>query len=200
MSECSCSIAFAPCETHRATLESGEETVNITVRFDDKYSRFAGNAHRVNLERVQRIHLGVDSEPMEFSESTLATMLQDMADERPFETEAFVLRAVANALRGEDDHHKLVLRQRKRGAWKSPADDLVRHRQQVAWILRLGRLEAQGWQTDAAVHRIAETTGKSVSRVYAGIAEERHWQRELRAMSSLMRKQKRNRSTPKTIV
>ena len=31
--------------------------------------------HRVGLERVQRIHLGIDTEPMEFSTETLADML-----------------------------------------------------------------------------------------------------------------------------
>ena len=107
-----------PCENHRANLISGEETAHISIRYDDRYSRFVGNKYRVDLERVQRIQLGIDSEPMEFSEVTIADMLQEVADERHFETEAFVLRALANALRGDDDHHHLVLKQNRPGKWQ----------------------------------------------------------------------------------
>ena len=83
MSECSCLIQFEPCEAHKESLQSGDESVHISVEFHTKNSRFKGNNHRVNLERVQRIELGIDNELMEFSEGTIAEMFQQMADERP---------------------------------------------------------------------------------------------------------------------
>lgn len=142
---------------------------------------FSLNNHNVDLERVQRCHLGLDDEVMEFSERSIALMLQDLADELRYGHEAFVLRAVANALVGIDPHHRLTLKQIRPGRWDSPADSRARHRQHLAWIVRLHRMQEKGWQTDAAIHQIAHTTGKSVSRVYAGIAEERRWQDVLRA-------------------
>ena len=135
--------------------------------------------HGVSLERVQRIHLGIDAEPMAFSEETLASMIADIA-EQCGDDEAFVLHAVVRALRGEDDHHRLTLRQSRRGRWQSPTEDRVKHRQHLAWVIRLDRMKARGWPTEAAIHQIAQTTGKSVSKVYAGIAEEERYQRWLR--------------------
>lgn len=173
--ECGCKfhIAHDPCEQHRKAIEAGEERAHITIQFRDKHSDWPANRHGVNLERVQRLHLGLEDEPMAFDEESLADMLQSLADADPRGRAAFVLTALANALRGKDDHHRLRLHQSKRGKWLSPSDRVARHRQHCAWILRLHRLQRQGWQTDAAIHRIAETTGNSVSRIYAGIAEER---------------------------
>ncbi|MGV3555422.1 MAG: hypothetical protein ACO1OD_09210 [Croceibacterium sp.] len=175
-SDCGCEILFLPCEAHKATLESGDETVHIEVEFASKYTRVNASNHRVDLERTQRIRLGLDDEPMEFNETTLADMIQGVVDEDPYRSEAFLLRALANALRGDDAHHRLQLRQKRRGRWESPADSRAKHRQHLAWIVRLHRLKASGWQTDAAVHRIAETPGNSVSTIYAGMAEEQTWQ------------------------
>lgn len=180
--ECGCRfhISHDPCEHHGQSLAAGDERVHVTLEFRTKYSHWPGNRHKVNLERVQRLHLGLDQEPMAFNEGTLADMVQAIADADPTGDAAFVLAALANALRGDDEHHRLRLQQAKRGKWQSPSDGVARHRQHCAWILRLDRLQRQGWQTDAAIHRIAETTGNSVSRVYAGIAEEREWQELLR--------------------
>lgn len=197
--ECGCRfhISLDPCAQHLQSLAAGDERVHATIEFRTKYSHWPGNRHKVNLERVQRLHMGLDQEPMAFDEDTLADMLQGLADADPTGDAAFALAALANALRGEDDHHRLRLQQVKRGKWQSPSDGVARHRQHCAWILRLDRLQQQGWQTDAAVHRIAETTGNSVSRIYAGIAEEREWQKLLRTsprFHSDMAKLKRSRA------
>lgn len=177
-SECGCEfhVSHGPCEHHRQSLAAGDERVHVTVEFRDQYSHWPGNRHKVDLERVQRLQMDLGQERMTFDEYTLADMLQTIADANPEGEAAFVLAALANALRGEDDYHRLRLHQIKRGKRQSPSDGLVRHRQHCAWIVRLHRLQLQGWQTDAAIHRIAETTGNSVSRIYAGIAEEREWQ------------------------
>ena len=169
MSECGCSIVLSPCEAHQATLDSGEETVHITVQFDDKYSRFKGNNHGVDLERVQRIELGIDGELMEFSEGTIADMLQKMSDERPFESEAFVLRALANALRGEDDHHRLILQHKKRGKFLSPTETEARHYQDISWLHTLANREKMGDKTEAGIAFIAEHWNVSRASVFAGI-------------------------------
>lgn len=180
--ECGCvfHIEHEPCDHHRRTIEAGEEHTRISIEFHTKHSDWPANRHKVSLERVQRLQLGLDDEPMAFDEESLADMLQSLADADPRGRAAFVLTALANALRGEDDHHRLRLHQAKRGKWQSPSDRVARHRQHCAWFVRLHRLQREGWQTDAAIHRIAETTGNSVARVYAGIAEERAWQEVLR--------------------
>lgn len=136
---------------------------------------FSYRRHGVNLERVQRIHLGIDAAPMDFNEATLASMIEDVA-EHCDDDAAFILHAFARALKGEDDHHKLTLRQSRRGRWQSPTERRAKHRQHLAWILRLDRMKARGWPTEAAIHQIARTTGNSVSKVYAGIAEEERYQ------------------------
>lgn len=178
--ECGCEVFLAPCEAHQKELETGDLNADLQLRYDGKYSRFNGSRHNVNLERVQRIHLDIDTEHMEFDEMSLANMLQEMADARPFEIEAFVLRALANALAGTDPHHQLRLRQVNRGKWQSPSAQHARKRQNLAWLFRLDRLQQQGWQVDAAIHRIAETTGHSPSHVYSRIKEERAWQSDMK--------------------
>ncbi len=141
------------------------------------------NRHRVGLERVQRCHLDIDCEPMEFSEFTIAAMLQDLADGWPETHFAFVMRGLANALRGEDDNHKLILKRAKQGKWRSPADREIQSRRHIAWTLRVERLQKQGWPKDAAVHRIAETTSFSVATIYAGLAERDAFARVARSIA-----------------
>lgn len=171
--ECGCrfDIYLEPCEHHLKAREAGDGRYHITIDWRDKYDDWHQNRHKVNLERVQRIYLGLEDEQMPFDEASLADMLQGIADDNPTGEAAFVLAAFANALRGEDEYHRLSLRQVKKGNWQSPSKQHAKRRQQLAWIVRLERLQREGWQTDAAIHRIAETTGKSVSAIYAGIAE-----------------------------
>lgn len=144
------------------------------------------NKHKVDLERVQRCHLELDDEPMQFDEQTLASMLQDLADESPFGHEAFVLRAFARALRGEDEHHKLVLRQTKKGRWKSPAERTAKIVQQATWLVAVHTLESEGWQTDAAVHQVAQDNGVSVSTIYAGLSEHAKWKSHMTELSQIL--------------
>lgn len=156
--------------------------LEILARLDS----YPMNEHRVDLERVQRCHLELDDEPMRFDELTVAAMLQDLADESPFGHEAFVLRGVARALRGEDEHHKLVLRQTKKGKWESPADRSAKMIQHVSWLLEVDALESEGWQTDAAVHQVAAKYGQGVSTIYAGIKEHRDWQAHMKELGLLL--------------
>ncbi|WP_149036465.1 hypothetical protein [Aurantiacibacter atlanticus] len=176
------------------------EFLHLDLSVCDKHSFAPMHRHNVDLERVQRCHLGNDEEPMEFDENSIAQMLQKIADDLRWRPGAFELRALANALRGEDAHHKLILKQAQRGTWRSPSDEHSRRRQEIAWIVRLGRLEKQGWQTDAAIHRIAETTGNSVSSVYARIAGQRKWQIDMveatKSVSTLGKLGKSKRDSP----
>lgn len=162
--------------------KDGEELSDEVKNRLQELDNMPFNRHSVNLERVQRIHLDIDDEQMTFDEQSIAHMLQELADEERYGHVAFVLAAVANALRGDDDHHKLILRQTKRGKWESPSENTTKIRQHLAWVIRLERLKAQGWQTDAAVHRIAETTGKSVAKIYAGISENKEMQEIYRSL------------------
>lgn len=197
--ECGCEVLTKLCEQHERELAKDEKRLHVEVEFADKYDRWAANNHRVDLERVQRCHLGLDNEEMSFDEKSLANMLQELADNSPSHASTFAVRAIANALRGDDEHHALRLVQKKRGKWKSPAHDRTRHRQHLAWIWRLERLQEQGWGKEAAVHRIAETTGKSVATIYAGIAEERHWQQSMRELSLEIKRMKANREKQKSL-
>lgn len=189
--ECGCTVTYEPCEHHREQCVQNDETPHLELSFKGKHSHWKANKHRVDLERVQRIHLDIDQEPMEFSEESLAQMLQTLADERPTEHSAFVLHAVANALRGEDENHRLFLKQTKRGTWNSPSDEHARRRQTLAWLVRLDRLRNEGWQIDAAIHRIAETTGNSVSTVYARISAERAFQDDIQSFVKSLGKLKK---------
>jgi hypothetical protein len=141
-----------------------EMTEEERLDFDDRLVR----NHIVDLERVQRIHLGVDSEPMEFTADTIADMVQDIAD-NSFTHEAFTLHAIARALRGLDDHHILVLRQKKRGKWESPTEHEKKHNREMSWLWTLGAWEHDGMKTEAAVARIAELANVSRATVFQGI-------------------------------
>lgn len=124
--------------------------------------------HHVNLERVQRIHLDIEDEPMEFSAETIAQMLEDIA-EKCFEHEAFLIRGIINALIGEDHNHLLVLKHKRRGKFVSPTESSARHNRQRAMLYHLAELERQGVKTEAAVAELASLTGLSRASVFAEI-------------------------------
>lgn len=124
--------------------------------------------HKVELERVQRIHLGLDGEPMPFDAATIADMLQEVAD-RCDEDEAFTLRAVVNALRGEDDNHVLVLKRKMRGRYIPPDEHEAAHNRRDMWLAWLAHLEKSGMKTEAAVAAIAENQKVSRATVFSEI-------------------------------
>jgi hypothetical protein len=126
--------------------------------------------HAVNLERVQRIHLGLDAEAMEFSEKTVSDMIQEIA-EHCDEHEAFKLHALVRALRGQDEHHQLVLKQKKPGKWVSPTESDAKFTRRLNWLWTLGNFEREGIKTEAAVARIAELDDTSRAAVFAGVKE-----------------------------
>ncbi|CCA93378.1 hypothetical protein [Novosphingobium sp. PP1Y] len=126
--------------------------------------------HRVNLERVQRIHQDIDTEPMEFSADSIAKMLDEIADQSDCNV-AFTLQAVSRALRGQDDHHVLILKQKKRGKFVSPTEHDNHHCRIMSWLHTLAMHEQDGVKTEAAVALIAENWGVSRASVFAGIKE-----------------------------
>lgn len=126
--------------------------------------------HSINLERIQRIHLGIDSEPMEFSANTIADMLQQVADECD-EDSAFTIHAVVNALRGLDEHHVLQLKRKRRGRFVSPTEREEQTNRNLSWLHSLAKLEAEGMQTEAAIAKISDVWKVSRAAVYAGIAK-----------------------------
>lgn len=138
------------------------------TRLGRKFGSISLREHRVGIERVQRIHLGIDSEPMDFNEQTLANMIQDVADECD-EDSAFTLHAVARALRGEDDDHHLVLRQNRPGKWQSPTEFEEKASQEMSWLWTLAALERQGTKTEAAIAKIAQLSNVSRATVFAGV-------------------------------
>lgn len=125
------------------------------------------------LEDVLRIHfdlsLGLyEAEPMEFSAETIAAMLQDVAD-RVSVANAMVIHAVVRALRGEDQHHRLELRQVKPGKHKFAHDRAADRQQNQTWLERLAACEREGVKTEAAIASIAAEWGVSRASVFAGI-------------------------------
>lgn len=126
--------------------------------------------HYVDLERVQRIHLDLDDEPMEFSAETIAAMVQDVADNCN-EHEAFILHAVANALSGKDEHHVLLLQQNKRGRFVSPHEHRVTHIRNQHWLHWLAAMENDGVKTESAITEIARRFGVSRATVFSGIRQ-----------------------------
>lgn len=126
--------------------------------------------HSVNLERVQRIHLGIDCEPMGFNAESIAAMLQKVADSCDA-NEAFVIHAVARALLGLDQHHRLELKQQKPGQFKSPTKHEEHSAKLDSWLRQLAALEESGVKTESAVAEIAAEWSVSRAAVFAGIRE-----------------------------
>ena len=124
--------------------------------------------HHVNLERCQRLHLGLENEPMEFDATTLAAMVQDIANQCD-EHEAFILHAVSRALTGDDEHHKLTLQHQKRGKFLSPTESEKRFVQDMNWLFTLANRENMGDQTEAGIAFIVELSGASRASIFAGI-------------------------------
>ena len=139
--------------------------------------------HGVGLERVQRIHLGIDSEEMEYSADTIAQMLQEVAD-RCDEDEAFTIHAVVNALLGKDDDHRLVLRNKRRGKFITPTVHEAKHIRERRWLWWLAHLERKGVKTESAIMEIAAAEKVSRATIFNGVrSAERYqeWGRELSA-------------------
>ena len=126
--------------------------------------------HGVGLERIQRCHLGLDEEEMEFSAVTVAAMIQNVADQCD-ECDAFTLHAVVNALLGKDKHHRLELRQRKPGKWVNPTIHSETHNRNQKWLWWLAHLETQRVKTESAIADIAKKEGVSRAAVFAGIRQ-----------------------------
>lgn len=124
--------------------------------------------HSVNLERVQRIHLGIDNEAMAFSAETIADMLTDVA-ERCNDDEAFVIRAVVNALRGDDAYHGLVLKQKKQGRFLNPTLSEQRQTRRMKWLWWLAAREEAGIKTESAIAEIATNEGVGRATVFSEI-------------------------------
>jgi len=186
MSQCGCEIQLTPCEKHSPENLMDDEWLHVDLSVVNKYSRTPMNRHGVNLERVQRCHLDLDEEPMDFSEKTIADMLQDVADTLRHGHEAFVCSAVANALRDSDGHHKLSLNQKQRGKWKSPADQQEMRLKHLYWLVEVDKLEAEGWPTDAAVHHVAAQQGVSVATVYGGMRDTKLQRETARAIADFL--------------
>lgn len=137
--------------------------------------------HGVDLERVQRIHLGLDSEPMEFSAETVAQMIQDVADNCDAHN-AFILHAVMRALRGNDDYHSLTLQQKKRGRFEAPDLQAAKHHRRRMWLHWLAHLESQGVKTEAAITEIGDKEGVSRATVFAEIRKAERFLEEGRSI------------------
>lgn len=137
--------------------------------------------HWVGLERVQRIHLGLDDERMTFTSETIAQMIEDVA-EKCDEDEAFTLRAVINALRGEDKNHILVLKQKKRGRFVSPDEFQEANFRRSMWLAWLASLENRGIKTESAISEIATDEGVSRATVFSEIRLAEEWLRQGKAM------------------
>jgi predicted 3-demethylubiquinone-9 3-methyltransferase (glyoxalase superfamily) len=150
--------------------EGGDELSEAERKLERLIGPISLRKHSVDLERVQRIHLGIDNEPMEFNETTLAKMIEDVADNCE-ENEAFTLIAIAAALRGSDSNHRLILKQRKPGRWESPTEHEAHHAQIFSWLHTLANREISGEKTEAAVAWIADRWGVSRASVFAGVKE-----------------------------
>src|SRR5436190_11836183 len=94
--------------------EGDEERGDLTPSARKILDAISLRRHGVDLERVQRIHLDIENEQMDFTAVTVAQMLQDVADQCD-ENNAFTIHAVVRALLGKDEHHFLELKQKKPG-------------------------------------------------------------------------------------
>lgn len=125
----------------------------------------------IDLERIQRIFLGLDDEEMEFSEKTIAAILADIAA-RWKEADhggAMFVGAVAHALADEDEDWKLILKSRKPGRYVSPHKEAQRHNRDMDILRFLALLEKHNIKTEAAVSHICEHFAMSRASVFNAI-------------------------------
>lgn len=139
--------------------------------------------HVVSLELVQRLHLGVEYEPMSFTSETIAEMLQEIADVCD-PASAFAIHGVVRALRGDDRYHRLELKQKKRGKFVSLSDHAENDELHVYWLHELADRVRQGIKTEAAVVALADEWRTSRATVFEGI---RHAKRLLELEKSVAR-------------
>lgn len=123
------------------------------------------------LERVQRCHLDIDYEPMEFNADTLADMLSDIANDLEEPHAAFVLHGFVNALRGKDPHHELVLKQKRRGKFVSPTEHEDRRNLTLTALHLLAEYEREEIKTESAIASVGKALKLSRAATFAAIKE-----------------------------
>ena len=126
--------------------------------------------HDVGLESVQRAECGLLDQTMVFDATTVAAMLQRVA-ECSDDQNAFYIRGVINALTGRDTEHRLVLQRVKRGRFISPDQRAATWARNDDWLHSLATHERAGMKVEAAIALIAEGAAASRATVFAGIAE-----------------------------
>jgi hypothetical protein len=124
----------------------------------------------VDLERTQRILLGLDSEEMEFSEASIGKLMRQIANEQePLSDVCIILHAVANALLKNDDDFHLVLKHNKRGKFLSPHETDKKFNREMSILYSLASLENKGMKTEAAVAQCMEWFSCSRSAIFLAI-------------------------------
>ena len=124
----------------------------------------------VNLERYQRIFLGLDDEFMMFSGASVGHILVDIGNELSDDNGMFV-RAVGNALLGRDEHHVVTIQNRRKGRFVTPFERGQRHREILHVEYTVWQHLDLGLQMKAAVSRTGEIFGRSRAWVFAALRE-----------------------------
>lgn len=111
------------------------------------------------LELIQRDYFQLLDNEMEFSEASLAVCIREIADDQPKHSlAAFFLNGVANALDSTESPWQLKLSRKKRAGKFRPVSHSSAER--ARWALwALEHYEAEGWPTEAAIAKIAESLG-----------------------------------------
>ena len=124
----------------------------------------------VNLERYQRIFLGLDDEFMMFSGASVGHILVEIGNELADDNGMFV-RAVGDALLGRDEHHVVTIQNRRKGRFVTPFERSQRHREIFHVEFTVWQHLDLGLQMKAAVSRTGEIFGRSRAWVFAALRE-----------------------------
>lgn len=141
----------------------------------------------VNLERHQRIFLGLDDEPMKFDAGTVGQLLVDIGTDLDDDYGLFI-RAVGSAFLGLDEHHVISLRNRKKGKFIDPSEHSRRHREIMHLEHVVLRFLDLGLQMKAAVSRTGEIFGRSRAWVFAALREAQYFHETSEMVAASMRK------------
>lgn len=128
-----------------------------------------------HLEYAQRDFLGLTDEPMEFSEKTIASVLEEIITETDFIPNRMFLRSLVRALRGEDIAFRLKLVGKARGKFKSAADQADEREFQHSVYMHVLDRQIAGDPKEAAVASAAAHFKISRANVFKQMRDLDNW-------------------------
>lgn len=128
-----------------------------------------------HLEYAQRDFRGITDEDMDFNEETLAQVIDEIILESNCLPHMVFLRAMTRALRGTDSAFRLRLFHKKRGKFKSSADQAAEMEYRQRIYMHVLHRQGEGDPKEAAVADASAHFGISRATVFRLMKELDDW-------------------------